>query len=160
MAVDMFMKMDGIDGESQDSKHDKWIDLLSWSVGLTQSGNMHMGGGGGAGKVSMSDFNFVKYSDKASTELFLHCCNGKHIPKVEVEVRKAGEKPLTYMKWTLEDVIVTSLQMGGSGGEDRLVEQVSISAAKTTLEYTPQKADGSADATKKNGWDMKKNEAA
>src|ERR1700704_5685866 len=79
MAVDIFLDIEGIKGESKDSKHKDTIDVLSWSWGMSQSGTAHMGGGAGAGKVSVQDINFTHYLDKSSPTLMLHCCNGKHI---------------------------------------------------------------------------------
>ena len=118
MAVDMFLKIKGIDGESSDDKHKKEIDVLSWSWGTSQSGNAHMGGGAGAGKVNVQDLSFTKYIDSASHALILHCSNGKHIKEATLVVRKAGESPLEYIKITLSDLIVSSISTGGSGGED------------------------------------------
>ena len=76
MAVDMFIKIDGIKGESKDKKHKDEIDVLAWSWGMSQSGTFHTGGGGGAGKVNVQDLSFTKWVDKASAALMLCCCNG------------------------------------------------------------------------------------
>ena len=76
MAVDIFLELEGIKGESKDDKHKDQIDVLSWSWGMAQSGTAHMGGGAGAGKVSVQDLNFTHYIDKSSPILMLHCCNG------------------------------------------------------------------------------------
>jgi type VI secretion system secreted protein Hcp len=116
-----------------------------------------MGGGGGAGKVSINDLTLTKYIDKSTTNLFLACCNGKHYKDAKLIVRKAGEKPVEYLKITMTDVLVTNVSQGGSGGEDRLVENVSLNFAKVKVEYTGQKQDGSADATMDAGWDLAKN---
>jgi type VI secretion system secreted protein Hcp len=157
MAVDMFMKIDGITGESKDDAHADEIDVLAWSFGATQSGSAHMGGGGGAGKVNVQDLSFTKYVDKSSTDLMLFCCNGKHVSECVLTVRKAGEEPVEYMKVTMTDVLISSFQTGGSGGQDRLTENVSLNFAKFDIEYTPQKEDGSADAPTTMGWDIEKN---
>src|SRR5690348_6092500 len=98
MAVDMFLKLDGIKGESLDSKHKDEIQIESFSWGLAQTGTMSAGMGGGAGKVNVHDISVTKYVDKSSPELMLACCNGKHIPSGLLTVRKAGEKPLEYLK--------------------------------------------------------------
>ena len=68
-AVDYFLKIDGIPGESTDSKHKNEIDIESWAWGQTNSGSHAYGGGGGAGKVAMQDFNFTMKVNKASPEL-------------------------------------------------------------------------------------------
>lgn len=142
MAVDMFLKIDGIEGESRDAKHAKEIDVLAWSWGMSQSASMHMGSGGGSGKVSVQDLSVTKYVDKSSPNLMLYCSNGSHIKSATLTVRKAGGDPVEYIKVTLEEVIVSSVATGGSGGEDRLTENVSFNFAKVKSEYQPQGADG------------------
>ncbi|MFL6660784.1 MAG: Hcp family type VI secretion system effector [Rhizobacter sp.] len=154
MAVDMFIKIDGIKGESKDSKHKEDIDVLAWSWGLSNSGSAHVGGGAGAGKVNVQDLSFTKWLDKASTALMLHGMNGKHIKEALLTVRKAGEKPLEYLKITMTDVLVTSVSTGGSGGEDRLTENITLNFAKVKVEYQEQKADGSGTPAGEVGWDI------
>ncbi len=157
MAVDMFFKIDGIAGESRDDKHKGEIDVLAWSWGMSQSGTTHMGTGGGAGKVNVQDLSFTKYIDKATPNLMLFCSNGKHIKEATLTVRKAGETPLEYYVLKLTEVMVASLSTGGSGGEDRLTENVTLNFAKYELDYKPQKADGSGDAAVKVGWNIAEN---
>jgi type VI secretion system secreted protein Hcp len=157
MAVDMFMKVKGIDGEARDKTHSGSIDVLAWSWGMSQSGSTHIGGGGGAGKVNVQDLSFTKYIDKSSTELMLACCNGKHIPEAKLTVRKAGENPLEYLIITMSDVMVTSVSTGGSGGEDRLTENVTLNFAKVNVEYTEQTAKGTGGAKPKMGWNIAEN---
>jgi type VI secretion system secreted protein Hcp len=160
MAVDMFIKLEGIDGESKDAKHEGEIDVLAWSWGMSQSGTMHLGGGGGAGKVSVQDLSLTKYIDRASGNLMLYCASGKHIPEAKLVVRKAGDKPLEYVVITMTDCIVSSVSTGGSGGEDRLTENVSLNFAKVKVEYQEQAKDGSGKAGPEFGWNIEKNEAA
>jgi len=116
--MDMFIKIGSLKGEAQDSKHKDEIDVLSWNWGVTNSGSAHVGGGAGAGKCNVQDFSFTKYLDKASPDLMLAACNGKHFDKAVVTVRKAGENPLEYLQITLEEVLVSSVSTGGAGGED------------------------------------------
>lgn len=146
MAVDMFLKIDGIKGEAQDDKHKGEIDVLSWSWGASQSGTTHTGSGGGSGKVAVNDVSVTKYIDRSSALLLQQCFTGKHIKEALLTVRKAGGKPLEYIKIKMQDAIISSVQVGGSGGEDRLTENVSINFAKVHFEYVPQKPDGSGDA--------------
>jgi type VI secretion system secreted protein Hcp len=157
MAVDMFLKMDDLKGESIDSKHKDAIDILSWSWGMSQSGTTHSGGGGGAGKVSVSDISITKHVDRATPLLMLSCCNGKHYKQAVLTVRKAGEKPLEYIKLTLKEIIVSNYTTGGSGGEDRITENVSLNFAEYKLEYSPQKSDGSGDAAVEASFNIAKN---
>jgi type VI secretion system secreted protein Hcp len=144
MAVDMFIKIDGIKGESKDSKHPDEIDVIAWSWGATNSGSSHIGGGSGSGKVNVHDLSITKYVDKASADLFKACAQGKHIANALLTVRKAGgTDPLEYLKVTMNDFIISSVSTGGSHGEERLTENVTINFSKIKYEYKEQKADGS-----------------
>ncbi len=145
MAVDMFIKIGDIKGESQDGAHKDEIDVLAWSWGLSQSASGHSGGGAGAGKVSVQDISLTKYIDKSSPNLMMVCCNGKHYENATLTVRKAGENPLEYLVLKLTDCLVTSVSTGGSGGEDKLTENVTLNFAKFHVAYQPQKRDGSKD---------------
>ena len=160
MAVDMFIKIGDITGESTDGKHEKEIDVLAWSWGMSQSGTTHMGGGGGSGKVSINDLSFTKYIDASTNALVLACCKGTHYPEAKLTVRKAGDSPLEYVKLTMKEVIVTSVATGGSGGEDRLTENVTLNFSEFKLEYTPQTDKGGGDAAKEAAWNIAKNEPA
>ena len=154
MAVDMFIKIGDLKGEAKDKGHAGEIDVLAWSWGASNSGNAHMGGGQGAGKVNVQDLSFTKYIDKSSPDLMLFCCNGKHIPEAKLTVRKAGETPLEYLTITMNDLIVTSVSTGGSGGEDRLTENVTLNFAKVKVNYVEQTEKGAAGAKPQMGWDI------
>jgi type VI secretion system secreted protein Hcp len=153
----MFLKLGDIKGESADSKHKDEIDVLAWSWGMTQSGNTHIGGGGGSGKVNVQDVSFTKYIDKSTPNLMQYCCNGKHFPEALLTVRKAGENPLEYLKIKLVDIIISSVSTGGSGGEDRLTENVTLNFGKFHVDYTPQKKDGTGEAAVTIGWNVAEN---
>lgn len=157
MAVDMFIKIGDIKGESKDKKHAGEIDVLAWSWGMSNSGNAHVGGGQGAGKANVQDLSFTKYLDKSSSHLQLFTINGKHIPSALLTVRKAGENPLEYVKITMTDLIVTSVSTGGSGGEDRLTENVTLNFAKVKFEYQEQDEKGGGKPAGEYGWDIAAN---
>lgn len=156
MAVDMFLKLDGIKGESKDSKHKDEIHIESFSWGMNQTGASATQGGGGAGKVSVHDISFTKPVDISSTGLMLACCQGKHIKSGLLTVRKAGDKPLEYLKIKLSDLLITSVQEAGHGG-DILNENVTLNFAKFEVEYQEQLADGSGKPGPPMGWDIKAN---
>ena len=163
MAVDMFLIIEDkkVKGESRDKTHKDSIDVLSWSWGLSQSGTMHTGGGGGAGKASIQDLSITKYIDKSSTDLMLACCSGKHYKNAKLIVRKAGGTPLEYLIISLESVLVTSVSTGGSGGEDRLTENIALNFAKVHVQYQPQKEDGTKDGgVLEMKWDVAQNVSA
>lgn len=142
MAVDMFIKINGIAGESKDAAHIGQIDVLAWSWGMSQSGSFHTGGGGGAGKVNVADLSLTKYIDKASANLLLFCSNGDHIPDATLYVRKAGKDPLEYLIIEMKKVMVTAVSTGGSGGEDKLTENISLNFAHVKVDYQQQKDTG------------------
>jgi type VI secretion system secreted protein Hcp len=154
MAVDMFLKLTGIDGESGDSAHAGEIEVLSWSWGASQSGTMHTGTGGGSGKVNVQDVSVTKYVDSASHLLLKHCHDGAHIDEGILTVRKAGGTPVEYIIITMRKIIVSSISTGGSGAEDRLTENVTLNFAEFDYAYTPQLPDGSGDAAKEFKWNI------
>ncbi|ANM29672.1 Hcp1 family type VI secretion system effector [Acidobacteria bacterium Mor1] len=155
MAVDMFLKLEGIDGESRDKAHGKEIELKAWNWSMTQSS------AGGAGKVAIRDIVITKLADKASPNLMAMCSNGKTVPKAVLTVRKAGEDPMEYYIITLEKVRISSIATGGAEGSDQLTENVTLAFNKVKVEYQPQKEDGSKDGGAVSyGWDIVANTAA
>jgi type VI secretion system secreted protein Hcp len=156
-AVDYFLKIDGIKGESHDSKHKDEIDLESWSWGESQSGTHSAGGGGGAGKVSMQDFHFTMRVNKASPSLLLACASGEHIPKAELTCRKAGKDQQEYMKFKFSDLLVSSYQTGGHEGSLVPTDTISMNYSKIEHGYAMQKPDGTLDGMTWKGWDLKLN---
>jgi len=159
-AVDYFLKIDGIKGESHDAKHKDEIELESFSWGETNTGGMAAGGGGGAGKVQMQDFHFVMKMNKASPLLLLACASGQHIKQAILTCRKAGKEQQEFLKITFTDLLCSSYQTGGSAGSDVIpMDQVSLNFAQMKMEYKPQKADGTLDAAVTAGWNLKQNKA-
>ena len=155
-SVDYYLEIDGIEGESADRGHEKWINLESWGFAATQAKTG--GGGGGAGKVIVQDFHFDKHVDKASPKLFESLTNGKHIQDATLELcRAAGDgQSQCYLTIKLSDVVISGYQIGGSGGNVP-TDQFSLNFAKIEFEYKPQKADGTLDAPIKATYDVKKN---
>ena len=156
-AIDYFLKLDGISGESKDSKHKGEIEVLSFSFGETQSRPSGTGGGGGAGKVKMSEFSFTARATKASPQLFLSCAQGKHLKEAILTVRKAGGSQQEYLKIKLNDVLVSAYALDGDVDEGQLHDAFSLNFVKLSYDYAPQKADGSLDAPVHGGWDTSKN---
>ena len=163
MALDMFINLGAnIKGESRDKvqgpKGD--VDILAWSWGMSQSGTTHTGGGGGAGKANFQDVSFTKYVDSATNALMTALAKGTHIPEVKLMVRKAGEGQSKYILLTMKEVIVTSLSTGGSGGEDRLTENVTLNFAEVKFDYTVQNSQGTVAGDKTFAWNIAQNAAA
>lgn len=151
MAVDMYLKIDTIDGETTDKEMSatKAIDLLAWSWGVSNSGTTHMGGGGGSGKANFQDISCTKYIDAGSHALLLACATGEHFSNAVLTVRKAGKTQQKYVTITMEEVMVTSVSTGGSGGEDRLTENLTLNFAKVKFEYFQQDEKGVVSKTAK-----------
>lgn len=161
MASDYLLEIDGIKGESGDSKHKDTIEVDSFSWGATNSGSHSSGTGGGAGKVSFQDVHFTMSVNKSSPLLMLACAEGKHIKKAVLFVRKQGGDQQEFYTITLEDVLVSSYQSGGhAGGGSVPSEQFALNFTKIKYEYKPQKADGSLDSAQTAGWNVKENKKA
>jgi type VI secretion system secreted protein Hcp len=157
MAVSIFARIGTIKGESQDAKHKDEIEVLSWSWGVSDSGTMAHGGGGGAGKASFHDLNFTHHVDKASPLLMKACATGEHIKDATITVRKSGKGQQEYLVVTMTDVLVTSVSTSVSAEADARIEGVALVFAKVDLEYKPQKPDGSLDAGIHFTYDLKAN---
>jgi type VI secretion system secreted protein Hcp len=156
MAVDYFLKLDGIPGESTDAKHKDEIDVLAFSWGVSQAKATGSGGGGGAGKAVFEDLLVVARTSKASPKLWLACASGQHIKSAILTCRKPGKAPFEFLKITLTDVLVTSYEIDGSD-EELPLDQVALAFAKVETVYTPQDPSGKAGPPVKAGWDVKKN---
>jgi type VI secretion system secreted protein Hcp len=156
MATDIFAKIGDIKGESLDDKHKGEVEVLSWSWGVAQTGSMAHGSGGGTGKANFSDLHITHYIDKASPVLMKACATGEHIKEATLTARKAGKGQQEYLIIKMNDIIITSVQPSGSGGEAG-VESVTLQCSKVDMEYKPQKADGSLDAGLHFKYDIKLN---
>jgi len=149
-AFDMFLRIEGIDGESTDDKHRKWIDVESWSGGMSLPVSS---GGAGASKPQHLPIVVTKPVDKASVPLFLALNSGEIIPEVELTMRKKdGDKKEDFYIIKMKEVLVTSVQIGSDG-----TEEVSFTYSKIEWKYRAQKADGSLESPVTGGWDLKTN---
>ncbi|WP_339427883.1 MULTISPECIES: Hcp family type VI secretion system effector [unclassified Pseudomonas] len=159
MAVDMFLKLGDIKGESRDQGHRDEIDVTEWAWGLSQSGSMHSGTGGGAGKVNIANLNLKKPLDKSSPNLMMACASGKHYAEARLIVRKAGgASPVEYLVITLKQVMVASYSASAEPGGDVLYDNIALNFATVDVSYQPQKADGAKDGGPvKFGWNIRQN---
>jgi type VI secretion system secreted protein Hcp len=157
-AVDYFIKLDGIKGESADAKHKDEIDVESWSFGETNTaGSSGGGGGGGAGKVSMQDFHFTMHLNRASPALMKACATGQHIKEATLSARRAGKGQQEYLTFKFRDVLVSSFQSTGTEELAAPTDSVSLAFAKIEVEYKPQKSDGSLGSPVAFRYDLKAN---
>jgi type VI secretion system secreted protein Hcp len=157
MAVDYFLKIEGVEGEAASQQHKGEIEIDSFSWGESRTGGAS--GGGGGGKVQMQDFHFVMKTNKSSPKLFLACATGEHFKKALLSLRKAGEtQGLEFLKLTFTDLLVSSFQLAGDG--EVPLEQISLSFAKIEWEYTPPSASGGAGAKVTAGFNVKTGQPA
>jgi len=157
--VDFFLKIDSIDGESVVKGLEKWIEVQSFSWGMSQSGGA---GGGGAGKVVVQDFHFVARTGLQSPLLLTATGTGQHFKKATLSVREAGgDRQLEYIKVNLTDVLVSSYQVGGTdaGEDNRPSDQISLTFQRVEMDVSAQGADGTLKTTH-GSWDLKTNSKA
>jgi len=152
---DIFLKLDGITGESQDAKHKSEIEILAYSQLFSNNGaSRAFGGGGGAGRVTCGDITVQKTVDSSTPNLIHSVTTGQHIAKGVLTFRKAGEIPLEYFVVTLTDVLVDSIQQSDAL-PDKILEKVTLNAAKFDFKYRTQNADGTLGATQEYGYDCR-----
>ena len=154
--ADYFLKIDGIAGESSDAKHKDEIEVLSFTWGVTQSGTLAIGGGGGAGKAHFQHFGFAQRTQRSSPLLMLACATGQHIKSATLTGRRAGKQPVEFLTIKFTDVLVASFQEAAHEGEAPL-EEVALDYGKIEVVYRPQSPAGKAAAEIKAGWDVKAN---
>lgn len=160
MGYDFYLKLDGIDGECTDSKHQKWIEVVSYSGGVEQLGSIHSAGGQSTtGRANFHDLSVVKYLDAATPKLRKYCAQGEHIKTGELQLCQATKDKHPYMKYLLEDVVISSVRASGSGGGEAGLptEEVSMRYAKISWEYTPMNEKGQPQAAQKAHWSLKEN---
>jgi len=156
MAIDIFLKLGDIDGESQDDKHKNEIEVMSYSFGASNFTRAAAGSGSGTGKVNLQDFHFVMRASKASPSLFVSCASGTHIKEATLTVRKAGATQQDFLTYTFSDVLVSSYQTGGAGA-DLPTDQISLNFSKLETSYAPQDDKGGLGTAVTGVWDVKLN---
>ncbi len=159
MAQDMFLKLDGITGESLDSVHSAEIQVISWSFGVHNAGSASFGSGSGSGKADFQDLVITKPVDLSTPVLWQWCCSGKHCPSGVLTIRKMGTTPLEYLVANLSNIVVSSVSTSGSGMDDVQYETVALHFQNYKFTYTKQDETGAAAGTAEGGWDIAKNVA-
>lgn len=139
-AVDMFLKIEGVDGEVTAAAHKAWIEVLSWSWGLSQAGGGGTGAGGALGRL-VGHVSIVKRIDKATPLLFKRCSDGTVLPLVTVELARGGGG-LTYLKYDLNSVLVSSIAHGDVDGDGIPDETITLDFTGAKLTYTQLDASG------------------
>lgn len=155
MAVDYFLKLDGIQGESADEKHKNEITILSWSWGASQVSSVSGSGGSGAGKANLSDFSVMAFFDKSTPLFFKNVCAGTHIKTGEMTAIKSGADGKPYLKVDFKELFVTSLQMSASGEIPSV--SISFSYNEIKIDYSEQSETGTLTSTGAVTYDTKAN---
>jgi type VI secretion system secreted protein Hcp len=155
VAVRFFLRIDDIKGESKDAKHKDEIEVESYSWGVTQSGSVDPGAGGGAGKAQFSDFSFTMPQSVASPVLMLACASGKHLKEAVLTVSASDKVGTDHLKIKFHDLIISSYHVGASSGDDAVRESVSFTYSKMEMEYRPRTAKGELGSPVTAGWDLK-----
>ncbi len=161
MSFDAFLKCDGINGDSTDSAHAQWMEVESYSHGLSQAlgGNISAQGAITGGRVDAQDFSIVKRLDTATAKLSEYACAGKVIPNVVLQLHRATGQKQQFMEYTFKSAVISGLQnMGSSSTEDPVpMEEVSFRFAAFKIKYTITKADGTTAGDVPFGWDLEQN---
>ncbi len=156
--LDYFLKIDGIDGESADVRHQGEIQLMAWNFGATSPTSPGSGGGGGgAGKVTVHDLHVTKATDKASVRLFVACCTGEKLKSATLVCRRAGKGQPEFFKVILTNVAVSDYEVAADAASTMPLEQVTLGFARIEIHYVPQNPDGSPGADIVGGWDLLQN---
>jgi type VI secretion system secreted protein Hcp len=156
-SADYYLKIEGVEGESESEGHKGEIEIAAFSISNEQVGSGSGGGGSGTGKVVFSDMVFTSRINKASPVLLLACSTGKHFPKATFTARKAGEGQQDYLKITLTDVLVSGYQLQDQGDGDPVpLDVFTLNFSQIDTEYKPQNADGGLGGAIKAGFDLKK----
>lgn len=156
MASNMFLKIGDVVGECKEDMHQEWIDVESYSEGVINTGSSSFGGGAGTGVVQYSDFNITCQLEKAIPTLMNACATLKHYPEAKLECIKMGTDAFVYLRVTLKDVVVASVNKSGAMNSLPHVS-VALNFAKIHTEYFEQNADGGAGTSTQAGWDQKTN---
>ena len=160
MATSTFLHADPVKGESTDKGHEDWIEVESFSFGVSQPISGASGTGGrAAARADFQSFAINKMVDKSSVDLALHCAKGEHIPKLVLEVcQETGEK-VNYWKMEFENTMVQSVSTSG-GGSMRAAESVAFVYDKVIWTYVAVKNDGTAgDKVGPKNWNLETNES-
>jgi type VI secretion system secreted protein Hcp len=160
MSADYFLKIDGVKGESTDSKHPDTIEIHSWSFGVSRPSTISASGAG-TGKASFQDIHFTTFTvDSSGPMLFQLCASGKHIANAILFVRKqGGDQTTEYLQITMQDCIVSAITTGDLNGDGTPDETFSLAFTKILIDYTPQSATGQTQSPVHAGWDIKANKA-
>lgn len=153
MAIDTHIKFDGIDGESTHKDHKGEVAVLSWSWGLTAAAGAATGAAASRRKALPQEMRIVHRYDKASPLLAKQAVLGRHVPSAVLTARKAGEGQKDFLKVTMKEVFITSVQ--AREGVDEPMEEVALSYGTIDFEYRPQDVKGGLGSPVQFNWNIK-----
>jgi type VI secretion system secreted protein Hcp len=163
MAIDAYLQIGDIKGESQDDKHKQWIEVqnVTWGVTQPRATAVSTAGGHTSGKADVHEVSFDKLADIASPVLFQTCAMGKTLPQAKFEFFRAdgdGAR-VKYFEIVLESVMISNVTpTSGDGGI--ITENVHLASSKFKCSYTQQKIGGGAGGSTTGGWDSAANKVA
>ena len=163
MAIDVYLQIDGIKGESTDDKHKDWIECKSvdWKVSQPKSATASTGGGHTAERCEHTELTISKLADLATPLLLQNCSSGKTLAKAKLEFMRAdgqGER-IKYFEIELENVLIGVVSPWVGEG-DILNENVGLKYSKVKWKYIQQKVGGGAGGNTSGGWDLATNKVA
>lgn len=155
MSIDIYLKIDGIKGESADSTHPGWIEVSSahWGVVQPRSATASTGGGHTAERCEHRSLSFAKLADLSSPMLMQTCSMGRTIPRAKLEFMRAdGDgNPVKYYEVELENVLIASIEQMVSEG-NILHDSVGLRFSKVKWKYTQQRIGGGIGGNTAGGW--------
>ncbi len=160
MAVDFFLKIPNMPGDSKDEKHKDWIEVESWSFGISNASDPGRGSGATKSVGNFTEFTFMKNADRSSPKIFLNNCAGEHISDVQFAAKKAGAKQgqVDYLLINFKDCIISSFQQSGGGGADVMpTEGVSFAFSEISFEYKQVDVKGNLSPAAAFKYDLKRN---
>jgi type VI secretion system secreted protein Hcp len=156
----LFIKFDGVDGETNDKDHKGWSDILSFSWGVHRAGAGATGQTRRRGVATVEDVLITKEYDKSSPKLAEAVCTGKVFPKVEIhDTTTYAENRSTYLKYELKNVLVTSHNVSGTTGGDAVpTETMSLNFEEIKQTYVEYDAKGSKKGNVEMSWKVEEGE--
>jgi type VI secretion system secreted protein Hcp len=156
-----FLKLGDIQGEAQDADFKNQIELHSFSWGATNVSSFAKGSGATIGKSQVEDMHFTKKADKSSPKLFEAVATGLPYTKATITlVKQSGDTKIPYLKYDLDNVVVTAYQVSATQNHQLPDETFSLHFVKVKMTYTVEDNTGKPAGAVEAGWDIQQNKKA
>lgn len=131
----IFMKYEGIEGESQVRGRTGFMEVEAVGWGLSRAMSAVKTGGRGDAEVQVQDVTVSRRQDSLSALLLNEAAFGAMDKKVEFEFVRTGpnNKPVTFLRIILESAGISSYSLGGAGADARPMESLSINFLKMSM---------------------------